>query len=176
VVAKGKERAGAGRERSSEPSAAMACGGAASAARERAERRERAVEGANGSGGFGGRVQGLLVADQGVSTPSHARHAAARLCRRATAARRGRPRARTRARARGGGRGRRGRARPASASGPEARPRPASAPFPFSIIFFSFFSQILFQKHFDHFQIIFTIFTQKQSGAKLKALQLCFNR
>ena len=167
MVAKRKERAGAGRERSSEPSAAMACGGAASAARERAERRERAVEGANGSGGFGGRDQGLLVADQGFSSPSHARHAAAR---------RGRPRARMQARARGGGRGRRGRARPASASGPEARPRPASAPFPFSIFFLNFFSQILFQKHFDHFQIIFTIFTQKQSGAKLKALQLCFNR
>jgi hypothetical protein len=111
VVAKGKERAGAGRERSSEPSAAMACGGAASAARERAERRERAVEGANGSGGFGERVQGLLVADQGVSTPSHARHAAAESCRRATASRRGRPRADAGASAgKGEGRARAGRA------------------------------------------------------------------
>jgi hypothetical protein len=85
-------------------------------------------------------------------------------------------RARTRARARGRGRGERGRAEPASASGPEARPRPASAPFSPFFFFLKFFSQILFQQHFDYFQIIFTIFTQKQSCSKIKTLQLCFNK
>ena len=86
-------------------------------------------------------------------------------------------RARTRARARGRGRGERGRAEPASASGPEARPRPASAPFSlFPFFFLKFFSQILFQKHFDYFQVIFTIFTQKQSCSKTKTLPLCFNK
>jgi len=87
VVAEWKKRAGAGRMRSSEPSATMVRGGAATAARERVEGREREWRSANGSGGSGGRGRGLLVADQGFSTLSHARHAAARLCRRATAAR-----------------------------------------------------------------------------------------
>jgi len=59
---------------------------------------------ANGSGGSSERGRALLVADQGASRLPHARHAAARLCRRATAARRGRPRAGTaRALARGRG-------------------------------------------------------------------------
>jgi len=139
VVTELKKRAGAGRERSSEPSATMACGGAATAARERAEGRERKWRSANGSGGSGGRDRGLLVADQGVSTLPHARHAAARLCRRATAARRGRPRADAAwALALARGRGERGRAGPASASGPEVRPRPASAPFSLLYFFFEF--------------------------------------
>ena len=56
---------------------------------------ERAREGewasANGCGGGGECDQGLLVADQGASTPADARHVAAEPCRLATAARRGRP-------------------------------------------------------------------------------------
>jgi len=66
------------------------------------EGREREWRSANGSGGGGGRGRALLVADQGASKLPHAGHAAAELCRRATAARRGRPRAGT-ARARGRG-------------------------------------------------------------------------
>ena len=62
-------------------------------ARARERERERELRGANGSGGGGERDRGHLAADQGVSTPSHARHAAAESCRRATASRRGRPRA-----------------------------------------------------------------------------------
>jgi hypothetical protein len=116
------------------------------------------------------------VADQGVSTPSHARHAAAEPCRRATAPRRAlSARGRERERGEGGGE---------SAGGP-SRLRPVgqkrgrgllAPPFPFSIFFLNFFSQILFQKHFDYFQIIFTIFTQKQSCSKTKTLPLCFNK
>ena len=141
VVAEWKKRAGAGREKSSEPSATMARGGAATAARERAEGREHEWRSANGSGGSGGRGRGLLVADQGFSTLPHARHATARLCRRATAARRGRPRADA-ARARAWGKGRRGWAGPASASGPEVSPRPASAPFSLFYFFFEFLFSI----------------------------------
>jgi len=105
--------------------------------------REREWTSANGSGGEGERDRGLLVADQGVSTPAHARHVATELCRLATAARRGRP---SRVDA-GAGVGR-GKARcwagPALASGPEARPRPASVPpFPFSI-----FLNLFFPKYF----------------------------
>ena len=140
VVTKGKKRAGAGRERSSEPSAAMACGGAASDARERESERERELRGANGSGGGGERDRGHLVADQGVSTPSHARHAAAEPCRRATASQRA-PSARGRGRERGEGGGE-------SAGGP-SRLRPVgqkrgrgllAPPFPFSNFFLNFFS------------------------------------
>ena len=91
-------------------------------AKERARERER--RGANGRGGGGGRGRALLVADLGVSRPTHARHAAAEPCRLATAARRGRP---SRVDA-GAGRGMaRLQAGLASASGPEARQQPASA-------------------------------------------------
>ena len=60
--------------------------------RRRSARAERGLRGANGSEGGGGRGRALLVADRDASTLPHARHAAARLCRRATAARHGRPR------------------------------------------------------------------------------------
>ena len=85
----------------------MVRGGAVAAARERERGRERERRGANGSGDTGGRCRVLLVADRGASRLPHARHAAAELCRRATAAQRGRPRAGT-ARARGRGRARTG--------------------------------------------------------------------
>jgi len=66
--------------------------------------REEGLAGANGSEYGGGRGRALLVADQGASRLPHARHAAAKLCRRAMAARRGRLRAFTaRALARGRG-------------------------------------------------------------------------
>ena len=74
----------------------MANGGVAAAARERERGREREQRGASGSGDGGGRGWAHLVADQGASKRPHARHAAAELCRLATAARRGRPRAWTR--------------------------------------------------------------------------------
>jgi len=94
VVAERKKKAGAGRERSSTSSATMACDGAAAAARASGGR-EREWRSANGSGGNDGRGRALLVADQGASGLPHARHAAARLCRRATTAPRGRSRAGT---------------------------------------------------------------------------------
>ena len=56
---------------------------------ERERGRERERRDANGSGDEGGRGRALLVADQGASRLPHARHAAAELCWRATAARRG---------------------------------------------------------------------------------------
>ena len=94
----------------------------------RAEEREREWRGANGRGGGGGHGWALLVVDQDVSRPAHARHAAAEPYRLATAARRGRS-SHVDAGA-GAGRGMaRSRARPALASGPEARRRPASTPF-----------------------------------------------
>ena len=97
--------------------------------------REDRLAGANGSEDGGGRGRALLVADQGASRLPHARHAAAELCRLATAAQRGHPRADTvRARARGWG-GERGRTGPASASRPEVWPRPANAPL-FLFLFF----------------------------------------
>jgi len=52
-----------------------------------ARARERELTGANGSKGGGGRGRALLVADQGASRRSHARHAAAEFCGLATAAR-----------------------------------------------------------------------------------------
>ena len=119
-------------------------GGALRVRSEGERARERGLRGANGSEGGGGCGRALLVADRDASTLPHARHAAARLCRRTTAARSGRPRTdAARARARGRGRGRHGRAGPASASGPEVRPRPASAPFSLFYFFLNFFSQIL---------------------------------
>jgi len=57
---------------------------------ERAREGERG--GTTGSRGGGGLGRAHLVAVQGASTPAHARHAAAELCRLATASRRGRPR------------------------------------------------------------------------------------
>ena len=110
-------------------------GGALRAWSEGERAREEEVVGANGSGDGGDRDRALLVAEQGASKPSHARHAAAELCRLATAARRGRPHAWTRREHERGEGGERGRAGAASASGPEARPQPASAP----LSFFHFF-------------------------------------
>ena len=81
-----------------------------------ARAREEELAGANGSGDGGGCGQALLVAAQGASKPPHARHAAAELCRLATAARRGRPRAwmrRWRGRGEGVSAGGLGRLRPA---------------------------------------------------------------
>ena len=99
---------------------------------------ERAREGgwtsANGSGGGGGHGRALLVADQGVSRPAHARHAAAELCWLATAAQHGRPSRMDAGVGAGWGKAPWW-AGPASASGPEARPRPARAPL-FSFPFF----------------------------------------
>jgi len=92
------------------------------------------LAGANGSGDGGGRVRALLVADQGASKPSHARHAAAKLYRPATVARRGRPRAdAAQARARGRRRAWHGEAGHASLARPVGWRRPASEqpPFPF---------------------------------------------
>jgi len=112
----------------------MARGGVAAAARERERGREREQRGASGSGDRGGRDRALLVADQGASKPSHARHTVAELCRLATAAQRGRPRAdAVRARARGRGWTRRGDSGLASLAGPVGWRRPASEqpPFPF---------------------------------------------
>jgi hypothetical protein len=60
-------------------------------AKERAREREREWRGATSNGGGGGRSRADLVANQGASTPAHARHAAAELCRLATASRCSRP-------------------------------------------------------------------------------------
>ena len=65
--------------------------------------RESEREGADGRKWQWRRRRALLVADQGASRSSHARHAAAEFCRHATAARRGHPSAWTRALVRGGG-------------------------------------------------------------------------
>ena len=67
-------------------------GGALRALSKGERAREEVLTGANGSGGGGGRGRALLVADQGASRSTHARHAAAELCRFATAARCDRPR------------------------------------------------------------------------------------
>jgi len=125
----------AGEERSRRSSGSNGDGGALRARSEGERVREGELAGTNGCEGGGGRGRALLVADQGASKRPHARHAAAELCRLATAARRGRPRAdTTRAPARARGRGERGWAGPASASGPKVTPRPASAPL--SLFFF----------------------------------------
>ena len=76
----------------------MARGGAAAAAREPERGRERERRGACGSEDGGGPGRADQVVDEGASKPSHARHAAAELCRLATAARRGGPRVWTRRR------------------------------------------------------------------------------
>jgi len=153
VVADGREEAGAGEEKSSERRRQWrATEQLLLRAGERERERER--RSASGSGGEGGRDRAHLVADQGASKPSHARHVTAELCRRATASRRGRPHAWTRRWRRRGEGGERGRAGPASASGPEVRPRPASAPFLF-FHFFNFFSQLFFLNSFGLLQNLF---------------------
>jgi len=107
----------AGVELSRRSSGSNGDGGALRVRSEGERAREEGLTGANGSEDGGGCGGALLVADQGASRLPHARHAAAELCRLATAARRGRPRVdTTRPRARGRW-GERGRARPASASG-----------------------------------------------------------
>ena len=149
-----REEAGAARERSSERRWQWRAVARPLRLSGRAKAREGVWMSGNGSGGGGGRGRALPVADQGVSRPAHARHAAAEPCRLAVAARRGRP-SRMDAGA-GAGRGKaRWWAGPASASGPEARPRPASArlfPFPF---FLKFFFPNIFQAHFDSLKIFF---------------------
>jgi len=116
----------------------MASGGATAATRRQERGRESEWRSVFGSGGEGKRGWAHLVADQGASTPAHARHAPAERYRRATA--RGAA-VRARGRCAGAGEGvTRGWAGPASASGPDVRPRPASAPlslFPFFKYFFS---------------------------------------
>jgi len=74
----------------------MARGGAVATECERERGREREQRGASGSGDGGERGRTHLVAYQAASNPPHARHAAAELCRLATAAWRGRPRVWTR--------------------------------------------------------------------------------
>jgi len=88
-----KNGARTGEERPRRSSGSNSDGGALRVRSEGERARERGLRGANGSEGEGGRSRALLVADRDASTLPHARHAAARLCRRATAARRGRPRA-----------------------------------------------------------------------------------
>ena len=132
VVADGRVEAGAAGERSSERRRQWRAAARTATARRRERERESEWRSASGSGEGGRHGRAHLVADQGASTPAHARHAATERCWHAMASRRGRPRARTRC-WRGEG-VTRGRAGPASASGPEARPRPAGAPL--SLLYF----------------------------------------
>ena len=107
--------------------------------------RARAGEGewmsANGTGWRSKRDRGLLVADQGVSTPAHARHATAEPCRLARAARRSRPSCVDAGAGTGTGKARSW-AGPALARGPEARSRPVSPPFPLPF-FLNFFPKYI---------------------------------
>ena len=103
VAADSKEKVRAARGRSSERRRQWRTVAQVAAARERRIEQEREWRGTNGSGGGGRRGRVLLVADQGASRPTHVRHAAAELCRLATAARRGRlSRGRRRGRGEGG--------------------------------------------------------------------------
>jgi len=77
----------AGGERSRRSSGSNGDGGALRTWSEGERVREGGLAGANGSEGGGGRGRALLVADQGASRRPHTRHAAAELCRLATAAR-----------------------------------------------------------------------------------------
>ena len=88
-----KNGARTGEERPRRSSGSNGDGGALRVRSEGDRARERGLRGANGSEGGGGRGRALLVADRDTSTLPHARHVAARLCRRATAARCGLPRA-----------------------------------------------------------------------------------
>jgi len=76
VVAEGREKAVASRERSSERRRRCRAAELLLRLRERERGRERERRGANGSGDESGRGRALLVADQGASRLPHALHAA----------------------------------------------------------------------------------------------------
>jgi hypothetical protein len=106
------------------------------------------------------------VADQGASTPAHARHAAAELCRLATASRRSRPRVDA-----GAGRGRRvgglGRLRPAC----QKRGRGLLAPpFPFSN-----FLEFLFPKRLMQFLKPLQAFSEVEVKRRIVPHKILYN-